>query len=142
MSSEENKQLIRRYFEAIDAACEAGDAGIIDQFLAPDFVERNPFPGMEPTREGWKKTFMEFVAGAPGYHVVEDLVAEGDKVVGRITAYGTHKGLLFGVPATGKDIQVTGIAIWRVADGKIAEHWHQTDGLGLMQQLGVIPPPG
>ena len=113
MSSEENKQLIRRYFEAIDAACEAGDAGILDQFLAPDFVERNPFPGMEPTREGWKKTFMEFVAGAPGYHVVEDLVAEGDKVVGRITAYGTHKGMLFGIPATGKDIQVTGIAIWR-----------------------------
>ena len=48
MSSEENKQLIRRYFEAIDAACEAGDAGIIDQFLAPDFIERNPFPGMDP----------------------------------------------------------------------------------------------
>src|SRR5213593_4051024 len=59
MSIDENKQLIRCYFEAIDAACEAGDAGIIDQFLAPDFVERNPFPGMAPTREGWKKTFME-----------------------------------------------------------------------------------
>ena len=82
------------------------------------------------------------VAGAPGYHVVEDLVAEGDKVVGRITAYGTHKGMLFGIPATGKDIRVTGIAIWRLADGQIVEHCHQTDGLALMQQLGVIPPPG
>jgi predicted ester cyclase len=141
MSPEDNKELIRRYFAAIDAACEEGRADLIDDFLAPDFVEHNPFPGIPPTRDGWKQAFNMFVGGAPGYHVVEDLVAEGDKVVGRITAYGTHVGDLFGVPATGRDIRVSGIAIWRIRDGRIIEHWHETDALGLMQQLGVVPAP-
>lgn len=141
MSAEENKALIRRFFEAIDAAGKTGNAEIIDEFLAPDFVEHNPFPGIPPTREGWKQIFTAFVAGAPGYHVVDDLVAEGDKVTGRITAYGTHEGDLFGIPRTGKQIRVTGMAIWRIADGKIVEHWHETDQLGLMQQLGVVPTP-
>lgn len=142
MSIEDNKAVIRRYFAAIDEACARGDADIIDDFLAPDFVEHDPFPGIPPTREGWKQAFRGFVAGAPGYHVVEDLIAEGDKVVGKVTAYGKHVGELFGIPATGKDIRVTGIAIWRIRDGKIVEHWHQTDQFGLMLQLGVIAPPG
>lgn len=140
MGTEENKALIRRYFQAIDEGCQAGNADIIDQFLAPDFVEHNPFPGIPPTREGWKQTFEGFVKGAPGYHVIEDLVAEGDKIVGRITAYGKHEGELFGIPATGKEIRVTGIAIWRIRDGQIVEHWHETDQMGLMHQLGVVPP--
>ncbi len=139
MSVEENKALVRRYFEAIDAACEAGNPDVVDEFLAPDFHEHNPFPGIPPTRDGWKQAFMMFVRGAPGYHVVEDLVAEGDKVVGRITAYGRHTGDLFGIPATGKDIKLTGIAIWRFQDGQFVEHWHQTDEVGLLQQVGVMP---
>ena len=110
VSAEENKALVRRYFEAIDEACAAGNADIIDEFLAPDFVEHNPFPGVPPTRDGWKQAFMEFVNGAPGYHVLEDLFAEGDKVVGRITAYGKHESDLFGIPRTGKAIRVSGIA--------------------------------
>ncbi len=68
--------------------------------------------------------------------------AEEDKVVGRIVAYGTHEGELFGIPATGKSIRVSGIAIWPIRDGQIVEHWHETDELGLMQQLGVIPVRG
>lgn len=142
MSADENKALIRRYFEAIDVACESGNADIIDEFLAPDFVEHNPFPGIPPTREGWKEAFMAFVVGAPGYHVIDDLIAEEDQVVGRITAYGTHTGELFGIPATGKEIRVGGIAIWRIREGKILEHWHETDQLGLMVQLGVVQLPG
>jgi len=138
---EDTKQLIRRYFAAIDEACGAGDADVVDDFLAPDFVEHNPFPGTPPTREVWKQAFREFVTGAPGYHVVEDLVAEGDKVAGRVTAYGRHEGDLFGIPATGREIRVTGIAIWRIRDDRIVEHWHETDQMGLMQQLGVVPPP-
>jgi steroid delta-isomerase-like uncharacterized protein len=141
VSSAENKQLIRRFFAAIDEGCRAGNADMLDEFLAPDFVEHNPFPGVEPTRDGWKRTFENFVAGAPGRHVVEELVAEDDLVTGRITAYGTHVGELFGIPATGRDFSVTGIAMWRLRDGKIVEHWHQTDQVGLMQQLGA-PPPG
>jgi predicted ester cyclase len=142
MSTDDNKVLIKRYFAAIDKACARGDADLVDEFLAPDFVEHNPFPGLPPTRDHWKQAFRAFVAGAPGYHVVEDHVAEGDKVAGRVTAYGKHEGELFGIPRTGKDIRVSGIAIWRIEDGKIVEHWHETDQLGLMQQLGVIPSPG
>jgi steroid delta-isomerase-like uncharacterized protein len=139
MDAEENKALIRRYFEAIDRACESGDSRVIDEFLAPDFIEHNPFPGIPATREGWKQAFAMFVAGAPGWHVVEDLVAEGDKVAGRITAHGTHTGELFGIPATGKEIHVRGIAIWTIRNGRIIEHWHETDQAGLLRQLGVLP---
>jgi len=60
-------------------------------------------------------------------------------VAGRITAYGRHQGDLFGIPATGRDIRVSGIAIWRIRGDRIVEHWHETDQMGLMQQLGVIP---
>lgn len=137
--SEENKELIRRFFAAIDEGCKAGNADMLDEFLAPDFVEHDPFPGVPPTRDGWKQVFEGFVAGAPGYHVVEDLVAEGDMVAGRITAYGRHEGDLFGIPATGREIEVSGMAMWRIRDGRIVEHWHETDQLGLMRQLGVVP---
>lgn len=142
MSAEENKALIRRYFEAIDAACKDGNAEVLDEFLAPDFVTHTPFPRMPPTREGAKQIFMAFVASAPGSHVVEDLIAEGDKVVGRITANGTHEGELLGIQRTGKEIQMTGMTIWRIADGKIVEHWSEMNVLSLLQQLGAIPPPG
>lgn len=136
-----NKELIKQYFKAIDEACKTGNADILDEFMAEDFIEHNPFPGIPPTRDGWKQAFMMFVEGAPGYHVVQDIVAEGDKVVARITAHGTHEGDLFGIPRTGKEIKVTGIAVWRISNGKIVEHWHETDALGLMTQLGVIPKP-
>jgi predicted ester cyclase len=142
MSAEENKALIRRYFAAIDAACKTGNASILDEFLAPDFVTHTPFPGMPPTREGAKQIFMAFVASAPGSHVVDDLIAEGDKVVGRITATGTHEGDLLGIARTGKHIRMTGMTIWRIADGKIVEHWSEMNVLGLLQQLGAVPMPG
>jgi steroid delta-isomerase-like uncharacterized protein len=74
--------------------------------------------------------------------VVEDMIAEGDKVVLRYTLEGTHEGELFGIPPTGKQLSVKGIAVERVSDGKIREHWRVTDELGMMQQLGVIPEMG
>ena len=140
-SIEANKELIRRYFAAIDEAGKTGDASVIEDYVAPDFVEHNPFPGVPPNREGWKQVFEMFARAAPGYHVIEDLVAEGDEVVGRITGFGTHEGELFGIPRTGRTFQVTGIAIWRIRDGRIVEHWHQTDQVALMQQLGAQPAP-
>jgi predicted ester cyclase len=139
VSREENKALIRRYFAAIDAARQSGNADLIDEFLASDFVEHNPFPGIPPTRDCWKQAFLMFDAATPGYHVVEDLIAEGDKVAGRITAYGTHEGELFGMPATGKRFQMGAIGIWRIQDGKIVEHWYESDNLGVMQQLADVP---
>jgi predicted ester cyclase len=138
LSLEENKALIRRYFEAIDAACASGNADVLDEFVAPDFVTHNPFPGMAPGIEGAKRLFLMFVAAAPGRHVVEDLIADGDKVVGRITAYGTHEGELLGIARTGKPMRMTGITVWRIANGKIMEHWSEMDTLGLLQQLGAF----
>ena len=76
------------------------------------------------------------------HYTVEDLVAEGDKVVVRYTGRGTQQGELWGIPPTGKQMTYTGILIWRFAEGKIAEHWAEPDRLGLMQQLGVISPQG
>jgi len=83
---------------------------------------------------------MMFKTATPGYHTVDDLIAEGDKVAGRITGYGTHEGELLGTPPTRKQIRMSGIVIWRIKNGKIVEHWAQNDTLGLMQQLGVFPP--
>ena len=77
MSLEEHKALIRLYFAAIDAACQSGKADILDEFLAPDFVEHNPFPGIPPTRDGWKQAFLMFDAATPGYHVKEPLIPLG-----------------------------------------------------------------
>ena len=138
---EANKDLIRRYFVAIDEEGKKANADMLEEFLSDDFVEHNPFPGLPPNRDGWKQAFLMFADAAPRYHVIDDLIAEGDKVVGRITAYGKHTGNLFGIPATNKDFSMVGIAIWRIADGKIIEHWNQTDQVGMMMQLGVMPPP-
>ena len=139
MSAEANKALIRRYFEAIDTK----NVDIVDEFVAPNFVAHSPFPGTSPDRDGAKQAFNIFLTATPdGYHTVDDLIAEGDKVLARITGYGTHTGELLGIPPTGKQIMATGIAIWRIADGKIVEHWSEVDTLGLLQQLGVVPAMG
>lgn len=96
---------------------------------------------MTPDREGFKQ-FIKMVRDAfPDFHdTVEDLIAENDKVVLRVTCTGTHKGEFMGVPPTGKQVTVSAIAIYRFAGGKAVEHWNVTDRLSLMQQLGVIPP--
>jgi predicted ester cyclase len=77
----------------------------------------------------------------PGRHEIEDQVAEGDKVVTRLTAYGVHKRDLPGIPATGREVTMTGTVIHRIEGGKIAEKWSDKDALGLLQQLGVLPMP-
>ncbi len=141
---EENKALIRRYFKEIDAAAQDGrGASVLDEFVAPDYVNHNPSPGFTPDLEGLKQAYAHFLDANPdGYHVIEDMIAEGDKVVTRLSAYGTQTGELFGIPPTGKQMSMTGIAIYRIANGKIVEHWSEIDNLGVMQQLGVVPPPG
>jgi len=143
MSAEENKALIRRYYEQIDAAArEKRDASFLDEFVASDFVNHNPSPGFTPDLEGLKQANDHFLAASPdGYHVVEDMIAEGDKVMTRLSAYGTQTGELLGIPPTGKQFTMTAIALHRIANGKIVEHWSELDNLGVMQQLGVVPAP-
>ena len=140
MSAKENEALIRRYFEAIDRPDATPD--ILDEFLDPDIVTHNPPPGVTPNLEGLKKQFVVFQKSTPGYHTVDDLIAEGDKVAARITGYGTHEGELFGIPRTGKEIRLSGIVVWRIKRGKIVEHWAQNDTLDLLHQVGALPPIG
>jgi steroid delta-isomerase-like uncharacterized protein len=140
MSIDENKALVRAYFEAIDAK---RDSSVVDEYLAEDFVSHNPSPGFGSDREGQKQALDHFLAAAPdSYHSIEDMVAEGDRVVTRLTAYGTQTGELFGIPPTGSKMIMTGIAVHRVRDGKIVEHWHDIDMLGGLVQLGVVQLPG
>lgn len=84
-----------------------------------------------------------FRSGFPDIKMtIEEVVAEGDKVVFRVTVHGTHKGEFKGIAPTGKQVTMTGMQIWRIEGGKIVEGWFNRDDLGLMQQLGVIPSLG
>jgi predicted ester cyclase len=139
MSVEENTALVRRYFEAIDGT---SDENVLDEFLAPDFVDHSPSPGCTPDMEGMKAAYRMFVNGSPGTHRIEDMIAAGDRVVVRVSARGTHSGELFGMPATGREFTTTGIAILRLANGRIVERWGEVDLLGVLIQLGAVTPPG
>jgi len=136
-----NKEIIRKYFKAIDEEGKTANAEILNDFLSEDFIEHNPPPGIPPNRDGWKQLFKMFAEATPGYHVIDDLIAENDKVVAHITAYGKHVGTVFGIPATGKEFSMKGIVIWRLKNGMITEHWAQSDMVGMMMQLGVIQRP-
>ena len=140
MSAKENKDLIRRYFVAIDRPNPSPD--ILDEFLDPEIVAHDPVPGFSGDLGGLKKLFTMFQRSTPGYHTVDDLIAEGDKVAGRVTGYGTHEGELLGIPRTGKEIRMSGLVIWRIKNRKIVETWVQNDTMGLLHQLGVLPPVG
>ena len=139
MSTEENKTIIQRCIEAINKQ----DLAALHTLVAADYVGH--ITGLPPIQgsEALKYVFAGYYAAFPDFHfTVEDMVAEGDKVVGRGTFRATHKGELMGIPATGKQVAVAGIHIYRVASGKLAEEWIEQDNLGLLQQLGVIPPMG
>jgi steroid delta-isomerase-like uncharacterized protein len=140
MSTEENKAVVRRLLDV----WETGNVDLIDELLAPDYVNHSPASPEQPTGpEGQKEAIIMFRSAIPDLKmVVEDMIAEGDKVVFRNTVEGTHEGELFGIPPTGKRLSVKSMGVERVSDGKIREHWRVTDELGMMQQLGVIPEPG
>ena len=138
---ETNKEIIRKYFKAIDEEGKTANAEIINDFLSEDSIERDPAPGIPPTRDGWKQLFKMFAEATPGYHVINDLIAEDDRVVAHITAYGKHVGNIFGIPATNKEFSMKGIVIWRLKNGKITENWAQSDMVGMMIQLGALLPP-
>ena len=139
MPSEENKRLVRRFYEEIDK----GNLDAMDELVAEDYVDHNPppFPGLGKGREGLKQAFKIFWEATPGYHQIEDQIAEGDKVVTRLTAYGKHEGDLPGAPRTGHDLKMTSITIHRIANGKLAEKWAEKDLIGFLKQIGVMSAP-
>ena len=135
--SEQNKAIQRRIFEEV---WNKGDLTVLDRVYAVDVVDHNPPPGLPPGVEGVKQFFRMYMTAFPDTHMkMEDQVAEGDRIVTRWTATGTHKGELMGIPPTGKQVRVSGIIIDRVQGGKIIEYWSFFDQLGLLQQLGAVP---
>jgi steroid delta-isomerase-like uncharacterized protein len=139
VSPDDNKAILRAYVETIFNQKQVDRA---DELVAADYVDHAALPGQAPGLEGAKKKWAMYLAGIPDLRVtIEEMVAEGDKVGVRRSYEGTHRGELLGVPPTGKQVRIGGISIFRLAGGKIAEHWEQLDRLALMQQLGVIPAP-
>jgi steroid delta-isomerase-like uncharacterized protein len=138
-STEDNKATVRRYLEE---AWNQKNLGILDQLTASDYARYISGQSSPLDREGQKQRIASFHQALPDIHLtLEDLIAEGDRVVFRITLRGTHRGVLMGVPPTGKQVTISAIDIARLADGKIVEHWGQMDTFGLLQQLGAISTP-
>jgi ketosteroid isomerase-like protein len=140
MSAEENKALVRRFYEEIDK----GNIEILDELMAEDYMDHSPppFPGLAPGREGVKQAFRIFQLATPGYHKIEEQIAEGDKVMTRLTSYGKHEGDLPGAPRTGNEMKMTSITIHRIENGKLVEKWSEKDMISLLTQLGIMQPPG
>ncbi len=131
MSTTSNKALIRRYFKAIDA----GDVSVLDRFVAADFVDRSASAGRSSNLAGLRQSFLDSEAAIPGYHRVDELIADGDLVAARVTGYGTHAGTYRGIPATGRRIRMSGIVIWRIRRGRIVERWSVSDHEDLLRQM-------
>lgn len=140
MSSDTNKAIVKRYLEEV---WNNGHLDLLEEFFADDIVEHGieRLPGMSG-RESLTAIIGGLRAAVPDINVtVEDLLAEGDKVVVRSSVTGTHQGELLGVPGTGKFIRINNIGILRLAEARIVEIWNLNDTLGLMQQIGAIPAP-
>ena len=137
--ADNNKALVRRFYEEIDK----GNIDILDELVAENYLDHNPppFPGLRAGREGLRQAFQMFQKSTPGYHHIEDQIAEGDKVVTRLTSYGKHEGDLPGAPRTGNDLKMTSITIHRIADGRLVEKWSEKDVVSFLQQIGVMPAP-
>jgi predicted ester cyclase len=142
MTLESNKELVRRYLQAIDAN-DSSDWSILDEYLADDFVMHNaPLPGVTLDRDGMKQAAEMFRVGTPGRHEITLQVAEGDLVVSHVVGVGVHEGEIFGIPATDKAVETEGIVIHRVRDGRIVEFLSVVDGARVLQQMGVLPGGG
>lgn len=137
-TAETNKELVRR----LDAIWD-GDLAIVDELVADDFVNHNPLvPDAPPGPAGFKRNVEALRTAFPDLEMAtEDLIAEDDKVVFRAVGHGTHEGELLGIAPTGREVTLSGIVIFRIADGQVAERWGQFDSLGMLRQLGAIEVP-
>jgi len=138
---EDQKRIVRRSFEELFSQ---GDLRVADEVFAPEYVGHDPVLPHELHGPDEFKQFVRMYRSAfPDLQLtVEDQIAEGDLVVTRFTARGTHRGELMGIPPTGNCVAITGISIDRIANGKSVESWTNYDVMTMMQQLGVIPAVG
>ena len=143
MSTEDNKALVRRF---IEQGWNQKNLALMDELAASNFTHHDPnFPNIR-TREDYKQWFTDNCNAFPDLQLtIDDLIAEGDRVVTRWTARGTNTGDIatpMYLPATGKRVTITGVSISRIAGGKVVENWQHGDTMGFLQQLDVMPAPG
>ena len=137
MPTAESRELARRF---TDECWDRSDVGVLDELLAPNFVDHDPAPGQGAGREGYKQMAAAFFGAFSDFRVRnEDVIAEGEKAMLRWTARGRHTAPLMGIPATGRDVTLRGIDVIRVERGRIAERWGEFDLYGMLRQLGVLP---
>ncbi|HEY7029677.1 MAG TPA: ester cyclase [Thermomicrobiales bacterium] len=144
MSTEESKTVVRWM---VEHSMIAGDLDAAVAAYAPDFVYHNPvlaaMPSLPPGPEAVRQLVAATRIAFPDLrYTIEALIAEGDKVAVLYTWQGTHQGALGGLPPTGRQVTATGAIVCRVAGGRIVEQWDVDDRLDVMQQLGLLPPPG
>jgi steroid delta-isomerase-like uncharacterized protein len=136
--SERNKEIVQRFVEEVQ---NQKNWATFDELNADDFVNLSAPPGVPSNKAGGKMFLGAFISAFPdSYVTIEDMVAEGDRVVTKKTFHGTHTGELNGIPPTGRRVSIQYVDILRVRDGQIVEHWLSMDQLSFMQQLGVIAP--
>jgi steroid delta-isomerase-like uncharacterized protein len=140
MSEEENKAIFRRYVEELG---NEGNLDLADEIFDRYLAHQSDDSVLERGPEDVKRFMGEFREGFPDFHsTIEDMVAEGDKVATRWRMRGTHRGEFRGTAPTNKEVEVTGIGIFRFSpEGKVVESWDNLDELGMLQQLGVVPTP-
>ena len=138
MSTETHKSLVRRFY---DEALNARRVDVIDELALADYVEHDPLPGQRDGLVGLKDRVSMLTAGLASTYTLHDLVAEDDRVVARWTNAGVHSGEFLGIPPTGRSFDFAGIDVYRIENGRMAEHWHVVDQLTLLQQLGLVPAP-
>lgn len=138
MGEVENKEFFTRYIETIfnDGRHEA-----LPEFVAAEAVDHDPLPGTEglPILEGLT-AFLDMRRQAfPDFkYTIEDVLAEGDKVFGRLTMHGTHQGAFLGIQPTGAQVEMKVMTLIRLQDGKVMEHWGRPDMISLLRQIGAI----
>jgi steroid delta-isomerase-like uncharacterized protein len=139
MNVDEHKAVIRRYYADV---LNGGELEPLDDIAVDDYVEHDPLPGQGDGRADLKARVTTLrTAFAPLSFTVEDVVAEGDRVVVRWHSSGRHSGEFMGIPPTNREYTIAGIDIHRLEAGRMAEHWHVVDQLSQLQQLGLLPMP-
>jgi steroid delta-isomerase-like uncharacterized protein len=136
MSTEANKQVVRRFY---DEVLNEREIDVLPELAVADYEEHDMLPGQGTGLAGLRDRVTMLNTAIDQRFTLEDVIAEGDRVVVRWTTKATQVGDFLGIPPTGKGYTIPGIDIYRLEDGKMAEHWHVVDMLSMLQQLGVVP---
>jgi predicted ester cyclase len=137
---ERNKVRFRRVYEE---GLNRGDLGVADELIDPEFLDREAHPGGNRGPESFRQLITMLRTAFPDLRFeIDDLIAEGDTVAGRLTMNGTHTGPLMGMPPTGRAVRQSHMHFVRFRGGKAIEHWGVRDDMGMMRQMGLMPEPG